>query len=159
MKKSKLAGAARLNIFITVLVLIIPLTLSANNPSGTTDMEQEESTATVNQDHLVVLWTSGDPEVALKMVFMYTYSAKKNGWWKDVTFILWGPSEKLASENIEIGESLVKMKEIGIEMLACRACADLYSCSPNLENLGIEVKYMGVPLTNYIKEGKKIVTF
>ena len=159
MKKSKLAGAARLNIFIAVLVLIIPLTLSANDPSETTDLEQEESTATVNLDHLVVLWTSGDPEVALNMVFMYTYSAKKNGWWKDVTFILWGPSEKLASENKEIGESLVKMKEIGIEMLACRACADLYSCSPDLENLGIEVKYMGVPLTNYIKEGIKIMTF
>ncbi len=159
MKKTKLAGAIRINIFITVLVLIIPLTLSANNPSEKTDMEQEQSTVTENEDHLVIVWTSGDPEVALKMVFMYAYSAKKNGWWKDVTFILWGPSEKLASENKEIGESLVKMKDIGIEMLACRACSDLYSCSPDLENLGIEVKYMGVPLTNYIKEGKKIVTF
>ena len=123
------------------------------------NMEQEESTAALNQDHLVVVWSSGDPEVAQKMVFMYTYNAKKNGWWKDVTFIVWGPSAKLASENKEIAEALVKMKEIGIVMEACKACADQYECSPGLENLGIDVKYMGVALTNYIKEGRKVITF
>ena len=51
------------------------------------------------------------------------------------------------------------MKEIGIEMLACKACADSYGVSPDLEKLGIDVKYMGVPLTDYIKEGKKVLTF
>ena len=149
-----------LYLLLTVIfVLIIPVTLSASDPAKLIDMEQEETTAENNQDHLVVLWTSGDPEVAFKMVFMYTSAAKKNNWWKDITFIVWGPSAQLASENKEIGESLVKMKEMGIEMLACKACADQYGCSPDLENLGMDVKYMGVPLTNYIKEGYKIVTF
>jgi hypothetical protein len=93
------------------------------------------------------------------MVFMYTFNAKQRGWWKNITFIIWGPSAKLASENKEIGETLVKMKEIGIEIQACKACADEYGCSPDLENMGIEVKYMGTVLTNYIKEGKKVITF
>ena len=146
-------------LLIAVFILIIPVTLSANDPTNPTDMEKLETAAEINQDHLVVLWTSGDPEVAFKMVFMYTSAAKKNNWWKDITFIVWGPSAQLASENKEIGESLVKMKEMGIEMLACKACAEQYGCSPDLENLGMDVKYMGVPLTNYIKEGYKIVTF
>lgn len=30
------------------------------------------------QDKLAVLWTSADREVALKMVFMYTYNSKVN---------------------------------------------------------------------------------
>ena len=29
---------------------------------------------------LVVLWTSGDRDVALKMVFMYTLNSKLKGW-------------------------------------------------------------------------------
>ena len=29
-----------------------------------------------NKDKLVVVWTSGDREVALKMVFMYTINSK-----------------------------------------------------------------------------------
>ena len=146
-------------LLFTVFILIIPVTLSASDPTNPTDMEKLETAEEINQDHLVVLWTSGDPEVAFKMVFMYTRAAKKNDWWKDITFIIWGPSAQLASKNKEIGDSLVKMKEMGIKMLACKACSDQYGCSPDLENMGIDVKYMGVPLTNYIKEGYKIVTF
>ncbi|TCO70689.1 hypothetical protein, partial [Marinisporobacter balticus] len=55
-----------------------------------------------NKDKLVVLWTSGDREVAFKMVFMYTLNAKLKGWWKDVTLIVWGPSSKLLSEDAEV---------------------------------------------------------
>ena len=67
---------------IALLLIINPLILTAVDPPKTKNMEQEGSNATVNQDHLVVVWSSGDPEVAHKMVFMYTYNAKKNGWWK-----------------------------------------------------------------------------
>ena len=159
MKNIKFSGIIRTFFSIVLISMLIPVTLTAGDPLKTKNMEQEEITPAINQDHLVVLWTSADPEVAEKMVFMYTYNAKKNGWWKDITFIIWGPSAQLASQNKEIGESLVRMKEMGIEMLACKACADLYGCSPSLENLGLEVKYMGVALTNYIKEGKKVITF
>ncbi|KXS47386.1 MAG: hypothetical protein AWL62_2688, partial [Halanaerobium sp. T82-1] len=34
-----------------------------------------------DKNSLVVLWTSGDKEVAKKMVFMYTLNAKTRGWW------------------------------------------------------------------------------
>ena len=159
MERLKFARFALKNISIALFVLIIPLTLSAAYPSETAGMCQESSHVIPDQDQLVVLWTSGDPETFKSMVFMYTYNAKKNGWWKEITFIIWGPSAKLASTNREIGESLVKIKEIGIDMLACKACADSYACSQDLENLGIDVKYMGVQLTNYIKEGKKVLTF
>ena len=53
----------------------------------------------IEKEELVVLWTSGDPEVATKMLFMYTYNAKKFGWWDKITLIVWGPSAKLLSET------------------------------------------------------------
>ena len=77
------------SVLLSLVVLLIPLTLSANNPTEMSDMSNDQFTLEGNQDHLVVLWTSGDPDVALKMVFMYAYNAKKNNWWKDVTFVVW----------------------------------------------------------------------
>ncbi len=110
-------------------------------------------------DSLVVLWTSGDKEVATKMVFMYTLNAKKMNWWKAVILIVWGPSAKLLSEDAELQKKITEMKNEGIKLEACKACADQYGVSSILENLGIEVKYMGVPLTDYIKGEHHILTF
>lgn len=109
---------------------------------------------------LAVLWTSGDRDVALKMVFMYTFNAKKRGWWKDIQFIIWGPSSKLLSEDKEIQDYLKKMKDEGVALVACKACSDSYGVSSKLEKLGVDVKYMGVPLTELLKsEQWKVVTF
>jgi hypothetical protein len=55
-----------------------------------------------NKDQCVIVWTSGDREVALKMVFMYARNAKLKGWWKDVTLVVWGPSAKLLSQDEEL---------------------------------------------------------
>ena len=61
---------------------------------------QTEKNMEDNSNKLAVLWTSGDPDVAEKMGFMYTYNAKKQGWFDEVVLIIWGPSAKLLSENI-----------------------------------------------------------
>lgn len=118
----------------------------------------DDSTEMTKEDQLVVVWTSGDREVALKMVFMYTYNAKKNEWWKDITLLVWGPSAKLLSEDKELQEYVKSMKEEGIHLLACKGCADQYGVSEKLEEIGVEVRYTGVDLTNFIKE-RHVVTF
>jgi hypothetical protein len=106
---------------------------------------------------LVVLWTSGDREVALKMVFMYTLNARLKGWWEEVILIVWGPSAKLLSQDQELKGKIREMKEAGVVLEACKACADLYGVSPALEQMGIEVKYMGVPLSDYLKEDRAVL--
>jgi hypothetical protein len=103
-------------------------------------------------DELVVLWTSGDREVALKMAFMYTFNSKRFKWgWKNVTLIVWGPSSKLLAQDKELQEHIVDMKEAGIKLQACKKCTDLYGVSNNLKRLGVEVKYMGKQLTDYLR--------
>lgn len=111
------------------------------------------------KEKLVVLWTSGDREVALKMVFMYTINAKLRGWWKEVTLIVWGPSVKLLSDDKDLQNHIGTLKDSGVELLACRACTDEYDITETIEKLGIEVIYMGEPLTNYLKDDVKIITF
>ena len=90
---------------------------------------------------------------------MYTYNAVKYEWWKDVTLLIWGPSQKLLTENEELQGYVKKMKEIGIHLLACKACADSYDLSEKLEALGVEVRYTGTDLTGYIKGKAHLVTF
>ena len=109
---------------------------------------------------LAVLWTSGDPEVAVKVTFMYTLNAKARGWWDHVALIVWGPSSRLLAENEALQAEVQAMGEAGVELLACKACADSYGVSEALEALGIEVKYMGVPLTEMLKSDEwEVITF
>lgn len=110
-------------------------------------------------DKLHILWTSQDKDVALKMVFMYALNAKKQGWWKEVDLIIWGPSARLTATDKEVQDSLKRMQDAGVVVRACRACADQYGVSKSLEGLGVEVKYMGQPLTGILKRGEKLVTF
>ena len=51
-------------------------------------------------DSLVVVWTSGDREVARKMVFMYTKNARLRDWWGRVRLVVWGPSAQLLSVDL-----------------------------------------------------------
>jgi hypothetical protein len=118
--------------------------LSRSQPMTTEASAQEPS-------RLAVLWTSGDPDVAHKMAFMYTLNAKRQGWFDEVTLIVWGPSSKLLSENVELQEAVKDMADQGVEIVACKACSDGYGVSEILEGIGVDVKYMGVPLTEMLK--------
>ena len=106
-----------------------------------------------NSDKLAVLWSSGDPDVAEKMCFMYTYNSKRYDWFNEVVLIVWGPSAKLLTENEMLQNYLKKMQEAGVKVEACVTCAKMYGVDEKLREMGIDVKGMGVPLTNYLKEG------
>ena len=138
--------------YLLIVILAAILVLPKNTQSMNEKTEQP--------DTLKVLWTSGEREVALKMVFMYTLNAKKQDWWDDVTLIIWGPSSQLAAVDTEIQDYLQKMKEAGVKLQACKACSDQYGVTDKLEDLGVEVKYMGEPLTEFLKgPDTKVVTF
>ncbi len=138
---------------------MLSIIMTKNSQAQQTEPSNSETELVVDSEKLVVVWTSGDAEVAKKMVYMYTYNAKKYGWWKDITFIIWGPSSKLLAENTELQDYIKKMKEEGIILEACKACADMYEVSDKLTELGVDVKYMGTALTDYIKSERHVITF
>lgn len=143
-----------------LLVIICAVLLSAQDLiAQEKNQEKTEMSEIADNEKLVVLWTSGDVEVAKKMVYMYTYNAKKHGWWKEITFIIWGPSSKLLSEDSELQDYVKKMTKEGIKFEACKACSDMYDVSDKLIELGIDVKYMGTGLTEYIKSEQHVITF
>ncbi len=111
-----------------------------------------------NSNKLAVLWTSDDPNVAEKMAFMYTLNAKRNGWFDEVVLIIWGPSAKLAVENEMIRDYIKTMQEAGVKTEACLYCAKMYNVDKKLAEMGVDVKGMGVPLSDYLKEGWKVLS-
>ncbi len=110
-------------------------------------------------EKLVVVWTSGDPEVAENMVFMYTLNAKRRGWFEEVTLIVWGPSTELLSRDQVLQRQVEEMRSEGVQLEACLRCAENYGVVEKLQELGIEVKLMGMPLSEYLKEGHRVLTF
>ena len=147
------------SILLSILIIFL---FSMTKTQAMTNIKENNSapdtTEISNKDKLVVVWTSGDKEVAMKMVFMYTFNAKKYEWWEDITLLVWGPSSKLLSEDEDLQEYVKSMLDIGINVLACKGCADLYEVSDELEEIGVTVKYTGTDLTGFIKE-RHVVTF
>jgi len=112
-----------------------------------------------DETKLLVLWTSGDRDVALKVCFMYTHAAAKRKWFDQVRLVVWGPSAKLLSQDTELQKKIKAMKKDSVELQACVVCADSYGVSDKLRDLGVEVKGMGKPLTQMLKSDWKVLTF
>lgn len=135
---------------------LFALLLTALNSKAQNTIAMKEN---VNNNKLAVLWTSGDPEVAEKVCFMYTNNAKKQAWFDEVVLIIWGPSAKLLTENSELQEYVKRMQNSGVKVEACLACANMYGVAEKLRSFNIDVKGMGVPLTNYMKNGWHVLSF
>jgi len=140
----------------TILTIMVLASFSFSKLSAQDAPAPMMATAT---DTLVVVWSSGDPEVAEKVCFMYTHNAKKQGWFKDVKLIIWGPSAKLTAENEAIQARVKAMIKDGVDVEACVACARMYGVDQVLKDIGVDVKGMGTPLTSYLKKGYATLNF
>jgi hypothetical protein len=108
---------------------------------------------------LHLLWTTGEKEVAMKVIFPYLINAKANGWWDEINLIIWGPSAKLTSEDKDIQKQLQDVVDSGITVEACLACTDAYRVTDNLLKLSVTIRYMGAPFTEYLNSHDKVITF
>jgi hypothetical protein len=124
-----------------------------------TTSEVKGQNAVNESDEVVIVWTSDDPYLAERMVLMYAHAAINNGWFSEVTLIIWGPSAKMVAENLKIQEKLKAMQADGVQIKACIVCADAYGVTEDLKKLDFEVKGMGKPLTDYLKGDAKVLTF
>jgi hypothetical protein len=131
---------------VSVLTLIRPAIASAQEPPAL-------------PTRLAVIWSSADPDVAKRVCFMYTGAAKRQKWFDEVTLIVWGPSARLLAGDKDLQADVKAMAADGVVVVACLACADSYGVTAQLRSLGLDVKYMGKPLTDMLKTGWKVLTF
>ena len=108
---------------------------------------------------LSVVWTTGEKDVAIRMIFVYLMDAKSMGWWDEINVVIWGPSAKLLAQDKAIQRELEFVMQSGINVEACRGCTEAYGVTSAIRALGIEVKYMGEVLTQYLHGEGRVITF
>ncbi len=107
-----------------------------------------------------VVWTSGDPDVAHRMVLMYVHASQKHSWFDENLVIVWGPSSRLLAGDKDLQAKVKSMMDDGVRFQACVVCADMYGVSPVLRELGIEVRPMGEPLSRLLQDdGWDVMTY
>jgi hypothetical protein len=76
----------------------------------------------------------------------------------NVRLLVWGPSSKLLAEDTMLQRKLEDLKQVGVELYACKACADLYGVSDKLTQLGVTVIYAGEMLAELQKSGWHVLS-
>ena len=107
---------------------------------------------------LNILWTTSNRDTITNMILMYSTNAILNKWWDEVNIIIWGGSAKLIGENKEVQQEVLAMIKAGVKVEACQACAEQYNAADTLRDLGVYVRYMGIPLTEYLQNDEKVLT-
>ena len=108
---------------------------------------------------LFVLLSSGDREVALEVGLQYPLNAAKQNWMDEVKLIIFGPSEKIAAYDAEVQGRIKGLQEAGIEVMACKWCADKMNITSLLEGAGIKVVYVGSVISQLLRDGWASLTF
>lgn len=110
-------------------------------------------------DKLLIVWSSGEIEVAKKLVLLYGSVILPRGYWDEAHLMVWGPSAKLLADNTELQEMVAKVIESGVKASVCVVCSDDYGVTEQLRSLGIEPNHTGEFLTQALKSDWKVVTF
>lgn len=114
-------------------------------------------TAMDNQK-LTVLWTSGEKDVALKVVLRYIDNALENKTWPSIHLIIWGPSVQLAGDDEAVKHKLENLLERGLKADACIVCAEEYGVTETLEQMGVKVSMVGDDLTHIIQNQQPLLS-
>jgi hypothetical protein len=109
-------------------------------------------------DKINILWASDNKITALNMLAIYVLNAKSRGWWKEINVIIWGASAKLVANDMQVQTEVLEMIHSGISVEACKDCSDVCEVTDKLERLGVNVRFMGQALTEYIKRGEPVLT-
>jgi len=109
-------------------------------------------------DRLNILWVTDNKDTIFNMLSMYAINSKSKGWWKEVNVIIWGASAKLVGSDAQVQTEIIEMINKGVTIEACKDCCDNFGVTDRLIKLGVNVRFMGEPLTEYIKSGQSVLT-
>ncbi len=112
----------------------------------------------MKKNKLNILWTNSNVNTSKSMVLMYGTASANRSWYDEVHIIIWGDTARLVAENKDIQLSIEIAKNNGVKFTACMACASQLGVIDKLQNLNIDLKYMGERLTEIIKDEEYLIT-
>ncbi|QSZ41673.1 DsrE family protein [Sulfurimonas aquatica] len=112
------------------------------------------------KNRLLIVWSSGEIEVAKKLILLYGSVMLQRKYWDEATIMIWGPSAQVLAENSDLQERVKVVQATGVKFNACVVCTDDYRVSKELENMGIELIHTGEMLTEALQsDDVKVITF
>ncbi len=111
------------------------------------------------ENGIVIVWTSDNKDTAIKTALDYASNSINKGWWGHVTLAIWGPSVKLLADDKQIQKTIVKLAVNGVMILVSHSSAESYGVTSAMNRLKLETGEIGELVTDYIKNGWRIVTF
>lgn len=111
------------------------------------------------KNKLLIIWSTEELEVAKKMVLLYSGVILPRKYWDEAILMIWGPSAKLLSENLELQNKVKEIAATGVKLQACVVCTDDYGVSDTLRALGVELTHTGEMLTEALQSDWKVLTF
>ncbi|MFP4143440.1 MAG: hypothetical protein ACLFT7_08890 [Thermoplasmata archaeon] len=100
---------------------------------------------------LLIVLSTGEREKALTGL-MYAKNAIEQKWIEKIQVIFFGPIENLMVKDEEIREYAEAIAE-QTECIACKYLSDRDNISEDIEELGMDVDYVGSIISDYIREG------
>ena len=114
-------------------------------------IEEEQNTARI-------LWTTDNKDTAINMICLYAHNAKLKSWIPNVQILIWGASQTLISQDKELQEKIKAMIKDGVEVIACKKCAQDLGVEDTLVACDMQVYYTGELLSSWVKEGSSIIS-
>lgn len=112
------------------------------------------------KNKLLIVWSSGEKEVAKKLILLYGSVILSRNYWDEATIMIWGPSAKLLAEDKELQEQMKVVQQSGVKFNACVVCTDDYNVSDTLKDMGVELIHTGEMLTHALQSDDiKVITF
>jgi len=112
------------------------------------------------KNELLIVWSSGEKEVAKKLILLYGSVMLPRAYWDEATIMIWGPSALLLAQDEELQTQLKIVQDTGVKFNACVVCTDDYEVSDKLEELGVELIHTGEMLTEALQSDNiKVITF
>ena len=103
-------------------------------------------------DRVVVIIATGEPAKA-EAGLMYAVNSLRHKWLADVRLFFFGPAEGLLLQDADLQELVMEYHRQGGTAVACRFLGDREGTSDGLGDLGVEVAYVGEPISALIKDG------
>lgn len=112
------------------------------------------------KNELLIVWSSGEVEVAKKLVLLYGSVMLERKYWDEATIMIWGPSAKLLAQDVKLQEQFKVVRDSGVRFNACVVCTDEYGVSDTLRELGVALIHTGEMLTEALQsDNVKVITF
>jgi len=109
-------------------------------------------------DKLNIIWTTDNKDTIFNALATYAINSKTKGWWGSVNVLMWGAAVKLGGNDPQVQTEIREMLQTGVTIEACKDCCENFGVTETIEKLGVNVRYVGQYLTEYLKNDEKVVT-